>query len=281
MKTEDLQTDRLPAELASLHERYGNIHVIVSPPRCSSTAFARVFWEQPSIRYYSHEPFEITYYRGQDLSGVVGKLDSPLDLKSLKNTETSEQATSLTVKEMPYQVGDRFPLLAAFATPPITFLMRDPRQSIASRMRKKLEVGADPNFPRVETGWELLSRHIDYCHEREIPHQIVDSADFRNHPEAVFSQVFELMGLPFSAESLTWRPCGDVALDNLDGQHRHLYERVLLSRGILPATEEIPPLDSFSEAEGLRDHVARCLDIYRSLRVRPERVRVAEAVPEG
>ena len=61
-------------EFISLKNKYEHIYVIVSPPRCSSTAFSRVFWEQPSIRYYCHEPFEVTYFEGAPLNKVVNKL---------------------------------------------------------------------------------------------------------------------------------------------------------------------------------------------------------------
>ena len=63
----------LPPSFAALRSAYPEIFVIVSPPRSNSTAFARVFWEQPSVRFYAHEPFEVTYYRERDLSEVAEK----------------------------------------------------------------------------------------------------------------------------------------------------------------------------------------------------------------
>ncbi len=70
--------------LSDLQERYPAIYTIVPPPRCSSTAFARVSWEHPSIRYHCHGPFEVTYYMGQGLDRVGAKLERPLDLEALK-----------------------------------------------------------------------------------------------------------------------------------------------------------------------------------------------------
>ncbi len=49
-------------EINAIKDNYDQIYVIVSPPRCSSTAFARVFWELPTVKYYAHEPFEGTYF---------------------------------------------------------------------------------------------------------------------------------------------------------------------------------------------------------------------------
>lgn len=267
---------QIPSELARVTGQYDEIYVVVSPPRCSSTAFARVFWEQPSVGFYSHEPFEVTYYMDQGLEEVAAKLDQPLDIRGLKRRPGAGTGRSLVIKEMPYQVGDRFPLLAALATRPVIFLMRDPRQNIASRIEKKLEVGDAPDFPEVETGWELVASQIAWCRDRGIPHLIVTSADFRNHPEAVFAQVFAALGLPFSREMLAWKACDEIDLDNLEGRHSHLYERVLASTGLEPANERIPALEEFEAVEGLRDHVVRCLRIFEALREAGERIR-----PEG
>ena len=66
-----LRSDECQAAFEGLREKHGEIYVIVSPPRCCSTAFARVLWEHPAIRYYSHEPFEVTYYLDQGVAAVV------------------------------------------------------------------------------------------------------------------------------------------------------------------------------------------------------------------
>jgi hypothetical protein len=71
--------------------RHTAIYVIVSPPRCSSTAFARVFWEHPDVGYYSHEPFEIVYYNGANLAMVASKMEQPLDLRHLKPQHNAER----------------------------------------------------------------------------------------------------------------------------------------------------------------------------------------------
>lgn len=240
-----------------IRQKYPAIYVIISPPRCSSTALARVFWQQPTIRYYSHEPFEITYYDGAKITAVVEKLHRPINISDERTT-----GQSLIIKEMPYQVGANFGLLATLATQPIVFLIRDPRLNIASRMKKKIEVGDSPDFPKIETGWQLLQEQIAYCREHGVEYTIVDATTFRNCPEQVFPQLFARFGLDYSAEMLHWRARRDIDLDNLGGAHRHLYERVLLSTGIQPATETVPPLDWFPVANGWREHVAHCLEIF-------------------
>lgn len=251
--------------------RHDPVVVIVSPPRCSSTAFARVFWEHPAIAYYSHEPFETIYYQGDTLRGVANKLAHSIPLGNVKRIHSDSACRGLVIKEMPYQVGRHFPLLASFATVPIIFLIRDPRLNIASRMAKKTEVGDSPIFPKIESGWELLESHIRWCRATEVEHVIVDASDFRNEPLTIFPQLFARLGLPFSAEMLSWQPA-NIELDNLDGQHRHLYAKVLDSSGLMPATEPIPSVESFPIEGGFRAHVQHCLKIYQRLYEAEERI---------
>lgn len=270
----DFDLDRSPkfTAFSKIKDRYDKIYVIVSPPRCSSTAFARVFWEQPSIGYYSHEPFEVTYYQNLDLSHVVNKLENPLVLKPIKNYKNSELGEELVIKEMSFQVGKNFALLAALTQEPIIFMLRDPRLNIASRMAKKLEQNDSPIFPFQESGWEFLLAQIEYCQLKKLPYIVVDATDFRNNPKVIFKQVFAKLKLPFDREMLSWRSCENVEIDNLDGQQSHWYERVLTSTNIQPATETIPAIDSFPTTGGFRDRVLQYLDIYKMLCNLPEKI---------
>lgn len=272
---------KLPPSFAELRDRHSEIYTIVSPPRCSSTAFARVFWEQPAVRFYCHEPFEVTYYMEQGLTDVLAKLHTPLDLDSLTATRGDDYGRALVIKEMPYQVGARFPLLAALGSKPLVFLMRDPRLSIASRMAKKREVGDNPLFPLIESGWELWRGQIEWCRDHSIPYVLVDSTDFRNEPLSVFPQLFRHFELEFTPAMLDWQPCPKVELDNLGGQHRHLYGEVLESAGIKPDSGAIPPLESFPGGEGWRGHVARCLEIYEEQAASDHRIRPGATAPRA
>lgn len=262
MKREESRVGRLREWLGARHD---DVFVVVSPPRCSSTAVARLLWEHPSVRYYCHEPFEVTYYEGRGLDAVAGKLAAPMDLANLTTRRPDPDADALVVKEMPYQVGERFGLLADLATRPLLFLIRDPRLSIASRMRKKLEVGDNPLFPKIESGWRLLAEQIDEARRREIPHLIVDTSELRNEPTAVLPAVFARLELDYSPSILDWRPCPKLELDNLGGRHRHLYRRVLESDGLQPASRQPPPVESFPAEDRWREHVEDCVAIYRDL----------------
>jgi hypothetical protein len=153
-------------------------------------------------------------------------------------------------------------------------------------MAKKMEVGDDPIFPPVETGWELIASQIKYCKERDIPYLIVDARDFRNQPELIFKQVFSKMRLPFHRRMLSWQSRPDVDIDNLEGDHHHLYQEVLSSTGMLPDIEAIPSLGSFPKENGYQDHVLACLQIYERLlassaRIRASADRTRQVYPEG
>ncbi len=257
-----------------LLKQYQNIYFISSPPRCGSTAFARVFWEHPTVRYYSHEPFEVTYYDGQGLDAVHNLLSKPLDISSIKNSDMIEGASSLVIKEMPYQVGKNFGMAASWAKQPIVFLIRDPRLNILSRIMKKKETGDSIFFPLQETGWELIQQQIAYCDQEGIDYLIVDASDFRNHPEIILPQVFERLGLSFSNKMLNWQSAAHIEIDNLDGSHSHLYRKVLSSKGIRPADEPIPPIEDFTTEHGIREHVLLCMDIYKALSENSHRLKV-------
>jgi hypothetical protein len=214
------------------------------------------------------------YFMGQDLNYVINNLRNPLDLQDIKNNSNDYPGNNLVIKEMPYQVGQNFPLLISLTRKPVVFLTRDPRQNIASRMAKKEEVGDNPLFPLVETGWELIADQIKYCKGHGIPYLIADAKDFRNRPRAIFKQVFERLDLPFEDGMLSWNARPNIDIDNLDGDHHHLYQEVLSSTGMHSDADAIPSLDSFPTENRYRDHVRQCLRIYERLQASSARVRV-------
>jgi hypothetical protein len=260
--------------LGEVAKLYSSIYLIVSPPRCSSTAFARVFWEHPDAHFYSHEPFEEIYYQRMNLLSAIYNLQNPLHLEPITKKATNPAKKGLVVKDMPYQIGDYFLQFVEMVNKPIVFLIRDPRLNIASRIAKKRETGDSIDFPHTETGWQLIEEQIRLCRAFDIPHMIVDATDFRNQPELIFPRVFGRLGLTFFPEMLQWKAYPDLEIDNLGGDHSHLYRRVLDSTGIQPATEAIPDLSEFPTSHGLRSHVSFCLAIYKKLHSLPERVRL-------
>ena len=255
-----------------LKQKYGNILVIVSPPRCGSTALARFFWHQPALRYYAHEPYETVYYKGDSENIVHTKLLSPIDLSVEYSGKTRLEGQGLIIKEMPYQVGSHFPDLVSFATYPIIFMIRDPRLNIKSRIDKKIIANQSTNFPLIETGWELIRQQIDFCDQKGCEFVIVDCTEMRNHPFDIFLELTKRLGLPFDQTMLKWQRANEINLDNLDGQHGHLYQRILNSNSIEPATEPIPEINDFPEKNGFRQHVQEALLIYRALKLHPWKI---------
>ncbi len=229
--------------------------VIVAPPRCSSTALARDFWEHPSVGASLHEPFDLIYHRNDGVDDVLAAFARPIALH--------DSGTSLIIKEMTFQVGDDFHLLVELTRKPIIFMVRDPRLSTASRMRKLKEGDQDPVFPQRESGWDDLRRQIRACKNDGVPYLIVDSTTFRNHSEIVIPNLFARLGLTFTPDMLAWSGRADLHLGNLDAEQNHWYSRVLASTGVEPAIATPQAIEDFP-AE-LQSHLRECLEAYRGL----------------
>lgn len=245
---------------------YDEKYLIISPPRCASTAIARVFWNIEAVQYYSHEPFEKLYFNGEDLSTVTDDIRHPFDLSKFVEKPHNTEKKGLVIKEMPYQVGGFFPELFSLIHTPLIFLIRDPRLSVKSRMDKKVEAGTNPYYAKIETGWELLEVMINHCRRINKRYIILDTMKFRNNPNYYGEKLFSNLGLSFKKEYLTWKATSDFSLDNLDGAHDHLYAKVLKSSGVLPEEKDIPSIDSFTNKNGLRDHITKCMNIYEKIR---------------
>ena len=179
---------------------------MLAPPRTASTALARILWNHTKVGWYSHEPFEPTYYRDAPAEHAFDLLDSPAPIAELNPSRAGgPSGTYLVVKEMTFQVGDAFPLLAALATRPIVVLIRDPRLTVASRMKVLRRSRRPEVFPLRESGWEDLARQLAYLRERGIPHVVVDSGDLRRAPETAAPALLATLGLEFTPELLRWR----------------------------------------------------------------------------
>lgn len=248
---------------ARLQERHGDVHVLLGPPRTASTAVSRILWNHPQIGWYSHEPFEPTWYERADVSRAAELLEAPEPVGALGGRGSGR---GLVVKEMTFQVGDAFPLLAELATQPVVFLIRDPRLTIASRMKVLRRSGRPEVFPTRESGWEDLARQLAYVREHEIPHVVVDTSDLRRSPETAAAALLATLDLPFSPDLLAWGASAAKGLSAVSGADDPFYQRVLDSQGIEPPTERIPDLTEFPTDGGFRQHVAECVAQYEGLR---------------
>ncbi|HET6287527.1 MAG TPA: hypothetical protein VFG15_12350 [Amycolatopsis sp.] len=248
-----------------------NIHLVVGPPRCASTAFARVLWNNPEIRYYSHEPYESTHYRALDPDHADAVLADPLDLHTVIPPKDGKK---LLVKEMTFQVGKHFPRLLARTAHPVVFLVRDPRLTISSRRRIKASHDLPTEFPLTETGWPDLVDQLAHCREHGVEYLLVDSHDYRTAPGPIFERILSAWDLRFEEDQLRWRPQPELALSNHGADY--FYSRVLNSTGIEPPTERIPAFADFPAENGLRDHVEWATAQYDRMREDGNFVRPSE-----
>lgn len=249
--------------LEAVRERHGEVCVLLGPPRTASTAVSRILWNHERVGWYSHEPFEATWYQGAGPERAAELLEAPDRVADLGGRGAGE---TLVVKEMTFQVGDAFPLLAALATRPIVVLIRDPRLTVASRMKVLRRSGRPEVFPLRESGWEDLARQLAYLRREGIAHVVVDSSDLRRAPEAVVPPLLETLGLTFSPDLLRWQSSEATGLSAVSGSDDPFYQRVLDSQGLEPPAEEIPELSAFPADGGFRQHVAECVEQYRELR---------------
>lgn len=246
---------------ARLRERHGEVYLLIGPPRTASTAVSRILWNHPAVGWYAHEPFEPTWYEGAGVARAEELLEAPDAVDSLGGRGTG---SALVVKEMTFQVGDSFPALAELATRPVVFLIRDPRLTIASRMKVLRRSGRPEVFPLRESGWEDLARQLAYVRGEGIPHAVVDSSDLRRAPETVVPALLETLGLSFTPDLLAWSASDATGLSAVSGAEDPFYQRVLDSQGLEPPAERVPDLDEFPEP--LRAHVAECVARYEELR---------------
>jgi hypothetical protein len=275
-----LATPALRERLRRVRERHGEVFVIVAPPRTASTALARILWNHAAVGFYSHEPFEPTWYRGVAAEVAAELLEAATPVAELDpragggragggsapDRSPAPAGAALVVKEMTFQVGERFPLLAELATRPIVFLIRDPRLSVASRMKVLRRSGRPEVFPLRESGWDDLAWQLDHVRANGIPHLIVDSRDLRAAPERVVPGLLAELGLDYAPELLTWGSSPATGLSAVSGPADPFYQRVLASGGIEAPSEQIPPLERFPETGGFRAHVADCVARYEALR---------------
>ncbi|MGB2712258.1 MAG: hypothetical protein WBC33_12170 [Conexibacter sp.] len=250
--------------LAAVRERHGEVLAIVAPPRTASTALARVLWNHPDVGWYSHEPFEATWYRGAGAADAAELLESPEAVAALGGRGSGR---TLVVKEMTFQIGDAFPLLAALATRPIVFLVRDPRLSIASRMRVLRASNRPELFPLRESGWEDLARQLEFVRRERIEHLIVDSTHLRARPTRIAPRILERLGLSYAPELLTWGSSQATGLSSVSGGDDPFYRHVLASGGLEAPQESLPALDEFPADDGFRAHVAECVARYEALQL--------------
>jgi len=246
---------------------YSPVLVILSPPRCGSTAVSRAFWQHPAFRWYAHEPCDSVYHREGGAADVIQAIEEGVDTASIPGSATS--GNGIIIKEMTFQADGLLPELVAAATLPVLFTVRDPRLSIRSRMRQREHGGQPPLFPPAESGWHALDAALALVRDARIPHAIVEFDRLCADPAAVTRAACRRLGLRFVPEMLSWESARAIPLGQLGPEQRHWYERVLASTGFERPAGTPPPVGSFPADHGIRAHVAECLGIYERVLAEP------------
>eukprot|EP00658_Telonema_sp_P-2_P007889 TRINITY_DN1293_c0_g1_i1.p1 TRINITY_DN1293_c0_g1~~TRINITY_DN1293_c0_g1_i1.p1 ORF type:complete len:356 (+),score=93.50 TRINITY_DN1293_c0_g1_i1:89-1156(+) len=285
-------TQFINTELIQAAAGYSDVYVVMSPPRCCSTAVARVLWEVPGVTNYSHEPYEPVYYQNASLDVAAQAISQGgIEVGRFKNSSEEREAErgALVIKEMTFQAGEHFnSLLETLGGKPVMFLMRDPRKAISSRlfMKRKggeADWGEKDGFPANELGWEDLFSQIKQCDQVGYPYFIVDAGDCLKEPISMFDQILRRWSLEFDPKFLEWRDATELLaeLDNLsdDGStHGHLYRHVLESSGFARksssdgAKDPAQAWDIGTFPRAVQDHLTWVLGVYQELLAHPRRI---------
>lgn len=176
----------------------GPVVVLWSPPRCRSTAFARMMMERGDLTVV-HEPFSDRAAQGSfAVAGRTAHTDPEL-LGAL--LELAVDGPVFVKDTTDY----RYPEL--LADPRLTrdvvhsILVRTPAEAIASHH------AVNPGVTREEIGfercWEIFEAVRRATGRAPV---VVDSDDLVRRPAEVVAAYCERVGLPFLAHALQWQP---------------------------------------------------------------------------
>lgn len=120
-------------------------------------------------------------------------------------------------------------------------------------------------FPEDKSGFAELEQQIQIMREANTPYMIVDTSEFRLHPESLQRKISEEWNLTYSNEMVHW---GDKFKKFSVGDRVKFPEvwfgRILKSEGVQPPTEIPLPINMFPE--NAREHISQTdLPIYQRL----------------
>jgi len=174
-------------------------------PRSLSTALERVFIERGDF-HVMHEPFSALYYVGEKRAPAAqAQFENPdaIDYESIREKIISAaENQDVFLKDMCYHcyvhIAEDEPLLSAMSH---TFLLREPRQTIASHYAK------NPDVTLEEIGYEKQARLFEIVRElaAEVP-LVIASEDLQRNPEIVLSAICERLEIEQRPDALNWQP---------------------------------------------------------------------------
>jgi hypothetical protein len=238
-----------------------------SGPRNISTAMMRAFENRPDTVVWD-EPFyaaelaatgrdhpmrdEVIAAGESDPEKVIARLLGPLG--------DADKPTAWVF----YQKHMTHHMIPAFRRDWITsvtnaFLIRDPRQVLASYMRKWSEVSLDEiGFPQQLAIFESVANQLGRAPA------VVDANDVLADPRGTLSALCQTCGIPFSERMLAW-PAGPRKSDGVWAPV--WYDRVMRSTGFVAPDDRIPSLPA--ELQRIADAARPIYDTLAKHRINP------------
>jgi Sulfotransferase domain len=220
-------------------------------PRSISTAFERVFVERDDFEVL-HEPFSAAYYYGEDrISDRYADVEPKAEY-SYENVLAEvlrPRAERVFVKDMAYHTkGLMSPEFASHFVN--TFIIREPKYVLTSLYKMW------PDFTPEEAGYDQIYDLFRLATKGGEDVTVVDAMTFSENPVGVLSAYCERLGIPFQADSLSWRPREVEEWERWDEWH----EEAQKSTGIEPAERRDPVLP-----KELQEIYESCLPAYYQL----------------
>jgi hypothetical protein len=227
-----------------------------SGPRNISTAMMRS-WENRSDAAVSDEPLYAHYLNATGIDHPMRDeviASQPRDWRQVVAEITGPVPGGKAIWYQKHMTHHMIPAVGRdwFQAMRHAFLIRDPREMLASYARKRESVTP------ADLGSEMEAEIYDEVVRltgQEPP--VIDAADVLRDPRAVLTRLCEALEVPFDAAMLSW-PSGPRASDGVWGAH--WYASVVASTGFRPY--EPRPIALSGDQEAI---VETCMPPYRRL----------------
>lgn len=176
----------------------GRILALWSAPRCRSTAFFRMMSERGDFTPV-HEPFSyLAEFGTSSVEGEETRTEQELMAALRRQSERRPVFFKDTTDERYPGVLADDDFLARDARH--AFLIRHPRETIASYYALNSEMRCEQIG--FATLYELFNRVHELTGETPL---VIDAADLVSDPQSVVTAYCDRMGIPFLADTLSWR----------------------------------------------------------------------------
>ncbi len=243
------------------------ILAIWAHPRSVSTALERVFIERGDFSVM-HEPFSMVYYMHEqraDAAHVNFDSDEAVDYDSIRNRILqAAERRPICFKDMCYHCHDHLIHDEAFLEKTThVFLIRDPRQTIASHYAK------NPKVTSEEIGYEKQASVFRKVKQLTgAPPAVIAAEDLQDDPAGLLRALCQRIGVEDRSDALNWPAGQREEWKNWKLWHREVAQ----SSGIQPGQTDYPDtVDNRSELAGFYRHHRPFFDEMRQHRIVPGR----------